>query len=84
MEIKVQQMVTLDEEAFEEIFVEYLKKAIERAEDEGNVHGPTPPIIEAMKLTHDWFSLPSDWYFTVEELEGFAAKKPAKMKAKKK
>ena len=84
MKIKVKQTVTIDEEAFDKVLVEYLQQVIDTAEAEGSVHGPAPHIIEAMKLTHDWFAYPSDWYHTVEELEGPKTKKPAKIKAKKK
>lgn len=93
MKIKVKQTVTLDEEEFDKVFVKYLQQVIDTAEAEGSVHGPTPHIIEAMKLTHDWFAYPDEWYHTVGELEGSSAeayekelktKKPAKIKAKKK
>jgi hypothetical protein len=94
MEVKVQQMVALDEEAFDEVLVKYLRQIIEQAEDEGCKYGPDPYIIEAMKVTHDWFAMPSDWYNTPlememdrqefkEQAEKLTQKaKPAKMKAK--
>ena len=97
MEVKVQQMVALDEEAFDEVLVKYLRNMIERAEDGGACkYGPDPYIIEAMKVTHDWFALPSDWYNTPLEMEMAQQEfkeqtekltqkaKPAKIKAKKK
>lgn len=92
MKIKIQQMVALDEEAFDEVLVKYLRHMIERAEAEECRYGPDPYIVEAMKVTHDWFAYPDEWYHTVEELEGSSAeayekelkKKPAKMKAKEK
>lgn len=94
MEIKVQQMVALDEEAFDEVLVKYLRHMIERAENEECRYGPDPYIIEAMKVTHDWFAMPSDWYNTPEQMETAQkefkkeleklTKKPAKMKAKTK
>jgi hypothetical protein len=96
MEVKVQQTVALDEEAFDEVLVKYLRHMIERAEAEDYAYGPDPYVVEAMKVTHDWFAMPSDWYNTVEqmetaqsefkkELEKLAKKaKPAKMKAKTK
>ena len=96
MEVKVQHMVALDEEAFDEVLVKYLRRMIEKAEDEDCKYGPDPYIVEAMKVTHDWFAMPSDWYNTPEqmgiaqqefkkELEKLTQKaKPAKMKAKTK
>jgi hypothetical protein len=83
MKIKVKQTVTIDEEAFDEVLVKYLQQVIDTAVEENEPLGPAPHIIEAMKLTHDWFAYPSDWYHTVEELEG-PKTKPAKIKAKKK
>ena len=85
MKIKVKQTVKIDEEEFDKVLVEYLQKVIDTAIEENEPLGPAPHIIEAMKLTHDWFAYPDEWYHTVEELEGEAEKtKPAKIKAKKK
>jgi hypothetical protein len=83
MKIKVKQTVKIDEEEFDKVLVEYLQQVIDTAEAEGSVHGPAPHLIKAMKLTHDWFAYPDEWYHTVEELEG-ETKKPAKIKAKTK
>jgi hypothetical protein len=94
MEVKVQQTVSLDEEAFDEVLVKYLRYMIERAEAEDYAYGPDPYVVEAMKVTHDWFAMPSDWYKTVAQMEEAQAefkkelkklaKKPAKMKVKTK
>ena len=94
MEVKVQQMVALDEEAFDEVLVKYLRHMIEKAEDEDCKYGPDPYIVEAMKVTHDWFAMPDDWYNTVAQMEEAQAEftkelekltqKPTKIKAKKK
>lgn len=96
MEVKVQQTVSLDEEAFDEVLVKYLRHMIDRAEAEDYAYGPDPYVVESMKVTHDWFAMPPDWYNTPEqmdiaqkefkkELEKLTQKaKPAKTKAKAK
>ena len=82
MKIKVKQSVKLDEEDFDEVLAQYLRNIIDRADTPEGAHGPDGHIIEAMKLTHDWFAYPDKWYHTVDELEG-SKPTPAKMKAKK-
>ena len=59
-------LIDLDADAFDEVLSAYLRGCIESiGNNDGKLfeEGEKEKIIYAMKLTHDWFSKPSQWYF---------------------
>ena len=59
-------LIDLDADAFDSVLSTYLRGCIESiSNDDGELfdEGEKEQLLEAMKLTHDWFSKPSQWYF---------------------
>lgn len=73
MKIKVKHKVEIDEDSFQEVLSSYLRNIINETDESEDDCGPGKAVLFAMKVVHDWFSFPSDWYFTAEELEALEA-----------
>ncbi len=59
--------LAIDDEAMDTAIAKYLRDAIKRLEQSDNSlfePGEKLRMLEAMRLTHDWFSLPSEWIVT--------------------
>ena len=57
----------IDDEAMDTAIAKYLRDAIKRLEESDNSlfePGEKYKMLEAMRLTHDWFCLPSEWIVT--------------------
>ena len=58
--------VDIDADAFDEVLAAYLRNCIVAiTHDNGDLFegDDKKKLLDAMKLTHDWFSKPSQWYF---------------------
>jgi hypothetical protein len=62
MKVNVKQTVELDDDSFDEVLAAYFKYRVE----EDSEYIPAY-VIFCMKVVHDWFSMPSDWYFSLEK-----------------
>ena len=59
-------IIDVDPEVFDDVLSAYLRESIERIRrDNGELFegDDKKKLLDAMKLTHDWFARPSDWYF---------------------
>ena len=59
-------LIDIEPEVFDDVLAAYLRKCIESiAADNGELFegDDKKKLLDAMKLTHDWFARPSDWYF---------------------
>ena len=58
--------VDLNPDFFDEVLSNYLRECIASISEDNNELfglGEKDKLIEAMKITHDWFSKPSEWYY---------------------
>ena len=58
--------VDLNPDFFDEVLSNYLRECIESiSEDNSELFGPAEKdtLIQAMKITHDWFAKPSEWFY---------------------
>ena len=58
-------LIDLNPDAFDEVMSAYLRETIERTKrDTGELFegNDKEKLLQAMMITHDWFSKPSQWY----------------------
>lgn len=59
-------IIDVDPEVFDDVLSAYLRKSIERiSRDNGELFegNDKEKLLQAMKLTHDWFARPKDWFY---------------------
>ena len=59
-------IIDVDPEVFDDVLSAYLRESISRiSRDNGELFegDDKKKLLDAMKLTHDWFARPSQWYF---------------------
>ena len=59
-------LIDIDAEVFDDVLSAYLRESISRiSRDNGELFegDDKKKLLDAMKLTHDWFARPRDWYF---------------------
>ena len=59
-------IIDVEPEVFDDVLSAYLRESISRiSRDNGELFegDDKKKLLDAMKLTHDWFARPSQWYF---------------------
>ena len=58
--------VELDADSFDEVLSSYLRKCIDNIDMDNSElfeGDDKKKLLDAMKMTHDWFSKPKDWFY---------------------